>query len=102
MIKTLVLGETLSVLHTKCHVTPVVTTCFLLTSVTFGAPCHVIDHQMFCCKCYGLRECFLHSDVFYLTLLPDFRGFRGSASSTSKLAGVHVAVENIVTARLFV
>ena len=100
MIKTPILGETLSVLHTKCHVTPVVTRYFLFTSVTFRAPCHVIGHQMICCKCYGER--FLHSDDFYLTLLPDFRGFRGSGSSTSKLAGVHAAVEDIVTDRLFV
>ena len=49
-----------------------------------------------------LREHFLLSSVFYLTLLPFFQGFPGAVSSTSKLAVLHADLRNIVPARLFV
>ena len=50
-----------------------------------------------------LRECFLLSGVFYLTLIPV--GFKASlrvGSSTSKLAVLQVNLRNIAPAQLFV
>ena len=50
-----------------------------------------------------MKERFLLSGVFYLALLP--AGFKASleaGSSTSKLAGHHADLRNIVPARLFV
>ena len=50
-----------------------------------------------------LREDFLLSDVFYLTLLPaGFKASLGAGSSTPKLAGLHDDLQNIAPVRLFV
>ena len=65
------------------------------TCVTFRTPCHAIGHQLlpnhpFTVSATDLREHFLLSGVFYLTLLPaGFKASLGAGSSTSMLAGLH-------------
>ena len=50
-----------------------------------------------------LRERFLLSGVFYLTLLlAFFKASLGASSSTSRLAGLHADLWNIALAQLFV
>ena len=50
-----------------------------------------------------LREEFLLSGFFYLTLLPaDFKASLGPDNSTSKLAGLDADLRNIAPAQLFV
>ena len=75
---------------------------FRRNSVTYGTPHHAIGHFVFWyCECYGFERTFygfLLSGIFYLTLLP---GFYGAGSSSSKLAGLHADLRNIVPAQLF-
>ena len=84
-------------------------------------PCHVIGHQMllfyspvlitgchakllvtrrFTASAMGLKERYLPLGTFYFALLPAFQGFPGADSSTSKLAGLHTVVRNIVPDQL--
>ena len=91
--------------------------------MTYGTPCQAIGHFVFLLSpCYlqdtmpcqwsssdftlratDLRERFLLSGIFYLTLLPaGFKASLGAGSSTSKLAGLHADLRNIVPAQLFV
>ena len=78
------------------------------TCVTYGALCHAIVHQLlpthpFTASVTDLRERFLLSGVFYLTLLPAFfKAYLGAGSSISRLAGLHADLRNIAPAQLFV
>ena len=82
---------------------PLVSTC-----MTYGRPCHAIGHQLLpsqpCyCKYYRFERAFFLSGIFYLTLLPAFfKASLGADSSTSRLAGLHADLWNIVLAQLFV
>ena len=78
------------------------------TCMTYRTLCHVIGHQLlpthpFTASATDLRERFLLSGISYLTLLPAFfKASQGAGSWTSKLAGLHADLQNIVPAQLFV
>ena len=89
-----------SVLLTGHHAAPVVTLFF--KHQYYRTPCHASGHLV-TTSATGLRERFLLSGVFYLTLLPAFfKASLGAGSSTSKLTGLHADLQNIALAQLFV
>ena len=81
------------------HVTPF---------VTYRTLCHTIGHQLLhiqLCyhRCCRFERAFFYSQAFfYFTLLPAFfKASPGASSSTSRLAGLHADLWNIVPAQLF-
>ena len=82
---------------------PLVTLFFNVTSVTYVALCHASGHLLIYRECYGFERAFLLSGVF-LPCTPScfLKGFPGDDNSTSKSAGFHDDLQNIVLARLFV
>ena len=85
------------------HATPLVTLFFWYHHVTYRTPCHVSGHPWSTTSATNLRKRFVPSSVFYLALLPaGLKPSLGAGSSTSKLAGFHADLRNIVQNRLFV
>ena len=77
------------------------------TYVTYGVPCHAIGHQVL--PTHSLpRVLRIWESVFtlrhFLPCTPSccFQGFYRTSSSTSKLAGLHADLWNIIPVRLFV
>ena len=77
------------------------------TCVTYGVPCHAIGHQVL--PTHPLpRVLRIWKSVFtlrhFLPCTPSccFQGFYRTSSSTSKLAGLHADLWNIIPVRLFV
>ena len=103
-IKTPVSGETLFVLLTGRHAMPVVTRCWCFYSLVLLMGQHATPFviRWFTVCATDLIEQFLPSSIFYLALCPAFQDFPGADSSTSKLAGVHPVLWNMILAKLFV
>ena len=83
-----------------CHL---VTLFFRCHHVTYRTSCHASGHLMIYRECYGFERAYFtlrhfspHNSSCW------FQGFLGAGSSTSKLAGLHADLWNIVLARLFI
>ena len=82
---------------------PLVTLFFSVTSVTYGTLCHTSGHLVIYRDFYGFeRAVFTLRHFLPSTSACCFQVFPGAESSTSKLAGLHANLRNIVPARLFV
>ena len=85
------------------HATPLVSLFFIITMLLTERHAMPVVILWSTTSATDLRECFLLSGVFYLTLLPaSFKASLGAGSSTSRLAGFHADLRNIVLAWLFV
>ena len=94
-IKTRVSGETLSVLLTGHHTTPLVTRCSLFTSVTGRHAMPLVTGDLSqVLRIWG--SIFYLQTFFTLHSFLHFHGFPGTGSSTSKSPVLHTAVWNSV------